>query len=585
MFALFDSNLPGAAGAGAWLLSQCSDEIRCSAQDDWRAALNRLEQAARNGAWVALALDYELGHVLERKLAGRLPAEGVLLRGWIFAQGEWLDEAACDAWLAARAGQGPHGCSAFTPAIAREDYLSRIERIRAYIAAGDCYQVNFTFPLLGHSYGNAAGLYRQLRAAQPVRYGAYIEHAEGAILSRSPELFLEREGDTLASLPMKGTAPRHTDPDALATSAKNRAENVMIVDLIRNDMGRLVPPGGVRVSQLCQVEGYSTVWQMISRVEASPVRASLAEIMEALFPCGSITGAPKIRAMEIIHELETRQTGPRGRYCGALGWIRPGGDFRFSVPIRTLLRAPDGAVKLQVGSGVVHDSVAADEWDECLLKGQFATRLPQDLRLIETLAYRPDLPEPLPRLALHLARLSDSARWLGFTFDPASARQLLAGVTGEAPLRLRLTLDQHGALQLEQFAFTQGAPGADPSVVLSPIAMDSRNPLLAHKTTARAVYDAELTRVMGAGHFDALFVNERGELTEGARSNLFLEIDGELLTPPLASGVLPGVLRRSLLDSGQAREAVLYPSDLHRAGATWVGNSLRGMISVRFINS
>ena len=576
-FALFDNNFDAAGQAGAWLLTDLVEEVVCHAPADWAASLTRLEAAARSGAWVALAASYELGYVIEPRLARHLPPDaGPLLTGWIFRHAEWLADAACDAWLAVRAGKDAGCTGALQPNIEKADYLRQIDRIRRYITDGDCYQVNFTFPLTGQAFGNPAALYRALRAAQPVRYGAFIAHAGGAILSRSPELFLARNGSHLASEPMKGTAPRNTDPARLAASEKDRAENVMIVDLIRNDMGRLAPPGGVRVENLCHVEAYPTVWQMSSRVVAEPVDADLATLFRALFPCGSITGAPKIRAMEIIRELEDT---PRGLYCGALGWLRPGGDFRFSVPIRTLLLDAAGTARLNVGSGVVHDSRPAPEWAECHLKARFLTTLPKNLRLIETLRFDPE--HGYPYLAEHLERISDSARCFGFPFDAATFRRLLADVAADQPLRVRVTLGQEGDLTLEHTPLTAGAPGAEPTVVLSPHPVASTDLLLRHKTTARALYDRELTRVIAAGHFDALFINEQGELTEGARSNLFVEKNGILLTPPCAAGLLNGVLRRRLLSEGKAREARLGPDELRRADAIFVGNGLRGLVQVR----
>lgn len=576
-FALFDDNQDA---FGAWLLTDLVDEIHCTTAADLPAVLAHLEAAARHGAWVALAARYELGYALEPRLAALGAANTApLVTGWIFRRAEWLGDDACDAWLTAQAGDAPGCVGALTPAIDRADYLARIARIRDYIAAGDCYQVNFTFPLTGPAFGHPAALYRALRAAQPVRYGAFIAHAGGAILSRSPELFLERHGRTLASRPMKGTAPRHTDPAALAASEKNRAENVMIVDLIRNDMGRLAPPGGVRVEDLCRVEPYPTVWQMTSRVVAEPVDASLPDIFRALFPCGSITGAPKIRAMEIIHELED---GPRGLYCGALGWIRPGGDFRFSVPIRTLHLDPAGTARLDVGSGVVFDSDPAAEWAECHLKARFLTALPKGLRLIETLRYEPGA--GFPFRAEHAARIAASAAELAFAFDPDAFGRLLDSVTGEVPQRVRVTLGQTGDFTLEQADLTTGAPRPNATAVISPHPVASHDRLLRHKTTARARYDAELARVMAAGHFDALFANERGELTEGARSNLFVERDGILLTPPTDAGLLNGVLRRRLLAEGRAREARLHLADLAGAEQIYLGNGLRGLVPVRIVD-
>ena len=580
-FALFDSRDDGSAPAGAWLLTQLREEVRCTDPDCWEACLQKLEDAARGGAWVALAAHYELGYAIEPRLRPLLPADhGPLVTGWIFEHAEWLDAAACEAWLTARAGSDVGGTGRLQPAISETDYLAQVERIRRYISAGDCYQVNLTFPLDGEAYGNPARLYQALRAAQPVNYGAFIAHPGGAILSRSPELFLERQGQRLASRPMKGTAPRHTDPAALAASEKDRAENVMIVDLIRNDMGRLAPPGGVRVDDLCRIEAYPTVWQMTSRVVAEPVNASLPEIFRALFPCGSITGAPKIRAMEIIRELEER---PRGLYCGALGWIRPGGDFRFSVPIRSLFIDTAGKARLDVGSGIVIDSRGDAEWAECHLKSRFLTTLPKGLRLIETLRFEPGLGYPF--LAEHLERLATSAAALGFPFDPQAFQGGLAQIHATDARRVRVTLGQEGDFSFENASLSAGAPGEAPTVVISPCRVNSQDLLLRHKTTARALYDTELARVMAAGHFDAVFLNEKGELTEGARTNVFVERGGVLLTPPLSAGLLDGVLRRRLLRQGRAREARLGLDDLLGAEAVFVGNGLRGLVRVRVAGS
>jgi para-aminobenzoate synthetase/4-amino-4-deoxychorismate lyase len=384
---------------------------------------------------------------------------------------------------------------------------------------------------------------------------------------------------------MKGTAARHTPPAALAASEKDRAENIMIVDLIRNDMGRLAPPGGVRVEDLFRIDPYPTVWQMTSRVIAEPVMADLGEIFGALFPCGSITGAPKIRAMEIIRELEAEA---RGLYCGALGWIRPGGDFRFSVPIRSLLIDKVGSARLNVGSGVVYDSIPASEWAECHLKSRFLTALPKGLRLIETLRYTPGSTPgqgSFPFLDEHRSRLKASARTFGFPFEEAAFLNLLDGINADKALRVRITLGPEGDFTLEQADLAMGTPATNPSIVLSPLRTSSSDILFRHKTTARALYDAELARVMGLGHFDALFMNEQGALTEGARSNLFVERDGILLTPPLEAGVLNGVLRQHLLQEGKAREAHLNLDDLRQAEAVFMGNGLRGLVRVRLENT
>jgi para-aminobenzoate synthetase/4-amino-4-deoxychorismate lyase len=582
-FALFDDNL---GRRGDLLLTELRDCIVWTAGDDLSAAFAAIEAARARGHWVALAAHYELAYALEPRLHARLPHDGTpLLTAWIFGRAQHPGAAAVRAGLdGALAKLVEHERLAGVAGLARNlpeaAHARAVERIRALIDAGDCYQVNFTFALTGEAYGDPLALYHVLREAQPVRYGAFIRHAQGAILSRSPELFVARHGTTLTCRPMKGTAARDTDPALLAASAKDRAENVMIVDLIRNDLGRLAPSGGVRVERLCDIEPYPSVWQMTSTVVAEPVAADLARLFAALFPCGSVTGAPKIRAMEIIDELEHEA---RGLYCGALGWIAPSGDFRFSVPIRTIVMDAERRIRLGLGSGIVADSQPPAEWAECLLKDRFLTQLRAPFGLIETLRCEPAAAEPYPLLDRHLARLTASAAYFGFPLDaPAVRAALLAQAAAVDGLhRVRLELDATGRVQLSATALAPAAGAPCPTVVFSPQRVASGNRLARHKTTARGLYERELTRVTQAGHFDALFCNEHDELAEGARSNVFLDMgDGVLHTPPLASGALDGVFRRKLLDEGRARETRLTRGDVHDAKAAYVANALRGLLRV-----
>jgi len=585
-FALFDDNLHD---RGDLLLPDLRDCIVCAAGDDPAAAFAAIEAARARGHWVALAAHYELGYALEPRLRARLPQDGTpLLTAWIFGRAEHPGAAAVRAGLdEARSGLVEHerlaGVAGLAHSLSGATHGRAVARIRELIEAGDCYQANFTFALTGEAYGDPLALYQVLRKAQPVRYGAFIRHAHGAILSRSPELFVERHGTALTCRPMKGTAARDTDPALLATSEKDRAENVMIVDLIRNDLGRLAPAGGVRVERLCDIEAYESVWQMTSTVVAEPVAADLARLFAALFPCGSVTGAPKIRAMEIIDELEHEA---RGLYCGALGWIAPSGDFRFSVPIRTIVMDAERRIRLGLGSGIVADSRPPAEWAECLLKGRFLTQLRAPFGLIETLRCEPAAAEPYPLLDRHLSRLAASAAYFGFPLDVAAVRAALlaqAAVVDDLH-RVRLELDATGHFRVSAAALAPPAGAPCPTVVFSPQRVASGNRLARHKTTARALYERELARVTQAGHFDALFCNERDELAEGARSNVFVERgDGVLHTPPLASGALDGVYRRKLLDEGRARETRLTRGDLHGAHIIYVANALRGLVRVALV--
>lgn len=526
-------------------------------------------------SWVVVALEYELGYLLEPRSApaGWQPGEAVLARFWRFRQRESLTAEEAEHWLTAHAAGQAAGIGGWQPAMARESYFSTVDRIKRLIFAGDCYQVNFTFPLDFAWFGTPLALYARLRDRQPVRYGGFVGDAQGGVVSLSPELFLERKGEYLHTRPMKGTAPRSEPVEQLRNSAKDRAENLMIVDLLRNDLGRVAENGSVFVDRLFDIEDYPTVWQMVSAISARVGQCDFEAILRALFPCGSITGAPKIRAMQIAADLEV---APRGLYTGALGWLAPDGDFRLNVAIRTLVMAADGRGCLGVGSGIVADSQADAEWRECLLKANFLRDCDPGVLLIETLRRENGV---YPRLAGHLARLRRSAAWLGFVLDETQVLELLGGQPTEGCWRVRLTLGKNGQLAVQSCSLPEESPGPR-LACLAAEAIDSTYPLRAHKTTDRAIYDAALAEIGGdPAMFDVVFFNERGEVAEGARSTVFVERDGLLLTPPLSSGALPGVLRAELLTQGRAREAVLTRDDL--AGGFWLGNALRGLIRVK----
>ena len=580
-FAFFENNFdPDGDGI---VLEGLKQTIAPGHPDELPDAFARIEKFVHDGMWMALALGYGLGLALEPRLRNRHRDTRVpLLHAWVFEHCTTLDRRSTDAWLQARLEALPvdsraAGLGGLEPALGYEQYAARIERIRRYIEAGDVYQVNLTFPMHGEAYGHPLALYARLRETQPARYGGLVHHAGRWVLSRSPELFVERIGKRITTKPMKGTAPRSAPPESLTTSAKERAENVMIVDLIRNDLGRLVPAGGVKVRSLFDVEAYPTVWQMTSTVEAEPVSASLEATVRALFPCGSVTGAPKIRAMEIIDELESAD---RGLYCGALGWISPGGACRWNVAIRTVEIDRARHARLGIGSGVTHDSTPRGEWDECLVKARFA-KPPASFDLFETMLAREGT---VPLLDAHLARLTNSARWFGFPVDvEAITRDVRqrAALLGNAPHRLRLVLRPYGGHALESAPLPPLLPL--PTVVLSPHRVPAHDSRARHKTTARSLYDRELKRVVAAGHFDALFFNTAGKLAEGARTNVVLQLDGVLRTPPLEDGVLDGVMRGRLLAEERVRVKSLEAEDLQRAERIFVSNALRGLVEVRWV--
>ncbi len=571
MYAFFEDRQAGAGAPAAWLFEAPVDCLEVHDRAELQRTLTRLSAEPR---WTVASLAYELGYLLEAHSAPAdwSPTCGVpLARFWRFARCRTLDAAEAEAWLQREAGDAAAGVGGLAPEMAEADYLRAVERIRQLIFAGDCYQVNLTLPLRGTWFGPPLALYARLRRCQPVRYGGFVGDARQGLVSLSPELFFEKNGPRLRTRPMKGTAPRSEPPEQLLQSAKDRAENLMIVDLLRNDLGRVARPGSVSVDRLFEIEAYPTLWQMVSEISAEVGEVSFGDLLQALFPCGSITGAPKIRAMQVAGELEM---APRGPYTGALGWLAPDGDCRLNVAIRTLELAADGRARLGVGSGIVADSQGPAEWRECLLKAQFLRQCDPGLRLIETLR-RED--GRYPRLDGHLARLRGSAGWFGFPFDEAALRRQLDAQPAGGRWRVRVTLGRDGIAAVEAFPLEDTS--AARVAALAAERIDSSDPLRRHKTTARTVYEAALQALAGDLEvFDAVFLNERGEVAEGARSNIFVERDGLLLTPPLASGALPGVLRAELLAAGRAREAVLWPADL--AGGFWLGNALRGLIRV-----
>ncbi|MCO8626778.1 aminodeoxychorismate synthase component I [Burkholderia multivorans] len=578
----------------------CTDPARLDALD---AAL---AQDLRDGLHAVVVGDYEFGRNLQRAQPGHAP-----LRFLLYARCERLSRAEVDAWLAAQDGADTPsiaGVAHVRKSVTRDAFGAAIAAVHDALRAGDSYQINYTYRLNFDVFGTPLALYRRLRARQPVRYGALIALPDGAwVVSCSPELFVEKHGELLRARPMKGTAPRSADPQQDAASAaflandpKNRAENVMIVDLLRNDVSRIARTGTVRVPALFSVEPYASVWQMTSTVEAGwRDGTTFADMLRALFPCGSITGAPKHKTMQLIDAIETT---PRGLYTGTIGWLDAPreaaaacGDFCLSVAIRTLtLDAPPASAPagddrrrgtMGVGAGIVLDSVAADEYAECELKARFLTDADPGFQLFETTcATRADGIRHVDR---HLARLQRSADAFGFRFDADALRRAIdtrcAALDGDGPYRMKLSLAKDGTLDIVAAAL-KPLPAGPVRVWLAAdhgfAPTRANDALLLHKTTRRADYDRAWQAAEALGGFDMLFVNERGELTEGGRSNLFVKLDGQWVTPPLASGVLPGVMRAVLLDDPAfgAVERIVTRDDLARAQALLLTNALRGAL-------
>lgn len=544
------------------------------------AALAAMQASLDAGHHLAGYFAYELGLVLEPSLQRRLPTTRTLPLLW-FAQFDAppreLAPGDADAlWPGERAYMTP-----LKFAWDRATYHQRFAAVMAAIRAGDIYEANLSMRARFRLTGNAAALYAQLRKRARAPYGAFVDDGEHQLLSLSPEMFFALQADgTLISRPMKGTAPRAADAardlalrEGLRNSAKERAENLMIVDLLRNDLGKIATTGSVEVSRLFAIEAYPTVYQMTSTIRATKLRGcGVGEIIRALFPCGSVTGAPKIRAMEIIRELED---SPRGAYCGAIGAFAPDGSARFNVAIRTLTITGHTG-ELGIGGAIVADSRPDSEYEECLLKARCVTQIRRPLALLETLRYTGC---DWPRRARHLQRLKTSAHALGIPFDAAKVTAVLDDAVANAPAsprRVRLTLHEDGTPVVTTSALP--APVTCMRFLIAPQRIRSDDPLNGHKTNWREGHERALAWARARGADEAIVLNERDEVSEGSYTSVFIERGGHLLTPPLASGALPGCLRAELLASNRCSEAVLTPADLQGAERIYLGNSLRGLI-------
>ncbi|MFZ5766373.1 MAG: aminodeoxychorismate synthase component I [Thermodesulfobacteriota bacterium] len=575
---------------------------------DPRRFLDEAQQWLSRGYYLAGWLSYELGYLLEPTLTGLARrANGAPLARLLACRQPIIFDHNDPAGLRRALtdlcpedspvpADDAYVISNSRLSLTKADYVRAIKRIRDYIKAGDTYQVNYTLKYLFDFTGSAEALYLALRRSQSVGYGAFLRSAAHHILSLSPELFFRQMGPTITVRPMKGTLARGrtlTEDEEkrrlLASDRKNRSENVMIVDLLRNDLGRLCRAGTVRVSSLFDVETYETLLQMTSTITGELAgEVSLHALFAALFPCGSVTGAPKIRTMEIIRELEPEA---RGVYTGAIGYLTPDGEAVFNVPIRTVV-LHGNAGEMGVGSGIVYDSEPEREWQECRLKANFLLAPRPCFDLIETLLWQPAGGFWL--LEEHLTRLADSAAYFRYPCRLTEIRTLLtnedAKLRGQSDhQRLRLLLDRQGHVTVS--VTPCGGPPATcddggndvPRIIFATSRTSSTDIFLFHKTTHREIYERERSRAMEGGYYEVLFCNERGEVTEGAISSVFIRQGDVLYTPPLTCGLLPGILRGHLL-AGTAplvREKILFPDDLARAEAIYVGNSVRGLVRVR----
>jgi para-aminobenzoate synthetase/4-amino-4-deoxychorismate lyase len=545
--------------------------------------LRAAEGAAARGLWVAGFVAYEAAPGLDAALPVRPRPEGDpfedLPLAW-FAMFEGRQETVLP--------EPPHDApasdaSAWTPSAGRDAYDSTVEQIRERIAAGITYQVNHTLRLRARIEGDPHGLYRDLCYAQRGAYSAYLDLGRYRILSASPELFFRLDGDVVTTKPMKGTAARGRWPEedeliraSLRGSVKDRAENAMIVDLLRNDIGRIARAGSVRWSDVFEAERYETVWQLTSTVSATlRPDVALPDVFRALFPCGSVTGAPKVSTMGIIAELED---SPRGVYCGTVGYLAPFGEpgprARFNVAIRTVVHdAQTGMAEYGTGGGITWDSRASAEYDELVAKAKVLTVRRPPFRLLETLLHEPG--KGYRRMSEHLARLRASAEYQGFAFDPEAVQAALDREARRFPskaARVRLLLDRRGKVE------TGGAPmPRSPEPVRLAIdaghPVDPSDPFLFHKTTLRDGYERARERHPAAD--DVILVNTRGEVTETTIANLAVRISGVWFTPPLDCGLLPGCEREALIADGKLRERVITVDELRGAEELAIFSSVR----------
>ena len=567
-----------------------------------QGCLAEISQALGRGEFVVAAFAYELGRLIHQLPARVSQSHHAhpLIEAWSFANFKKLSKQEVDHSISQKLLDLDHsqisaGVMDVHESLDEKRFSADIGVIQEYIRSGDCYQINHTYRITGKTYGVPLALYSRLRDRQPGRFGAYIEHEDHFLLSQSPELFIARDGDTLKAMPMKGTASALTaQASSLSDDPKNQAENVMIVDLLRNDLSRISLPGSVSVPNLFAVARHGDVLQMTSTVQGQiKPDTSLFDIFKAVFPCGSVTGAPKKRSMEIIQELEPED---RGYYCGALGWLDPNGNFALSVPIRTIEVAMDSqshasTFTLGVGAGITNDSAAAQEWQECRIKAAFLMDLTSATGLFETIAISKG--EAL-RLSDHLDRMQASALSLRIAFDFDLAEKLVlhacASLDKNLSYRLRLDLAASGELSVTSAVIHQTSEPVKifwaKDILPGDVTMFSGDALLQHKVSHRTLYDQAWQEAVKQGGFDALFVNEQGLVTEGGRTSIFIKPQGstEWLTPPISAGLLPGVMRAALLadPSMNAREANLTINDVSMAEEIILSNALRGAIKAHF---
>lgn len=587
-FVLLETNRFDKDNERSYLFSNPAEIIASYKPEDVKKNLFEVEGYVSKGYYAAGFISYEAGFSFEDDLKGLetdrsfpLLWFGIYKKPRIFARGDRV--------VFRHDAETRYSIKNLRPNITKDKYIHNIKKIKHFIRKGDTYQVNYTFKYKFDFSGSMYGFYEDMKAKQSVSYSAFIKTQEFSILSLSPELFFRRRDSRIEVRPMKGTFDRGRDLEEdeyniklLEHSLKNRSENVMIVDLLRNDLGRISRTGTVRTEKLFKVERYETLLQMISIVKSSLKKnITLYDLFKAIFPSGSVTGAPKISTMKIIDSLENED---RHIYTGGIGFLAPGGESVFNVAIRTALidmRAKKG--EMGVGSGIVYDSDPEKEFEECKLKTKFIDGKQKVFKLIETILWKRNIGYFL--LGLHLERMSSSAEYFGFICDAKAIirrlKELEKRYFNGYDYRVRLLLDKDGKLEVS-FKRIDKSPGLAMARFSSRMTY-SGDIFLYHKTTNREVYDEEYKKGHNKGYFDVIFTNEKGEVTEGSITNIMIKKGRTYYTPPVRCGLLNGVFRRYILETKNIPvvEKVLYKEDIRKADEIYMLNSVRGMVRVK----
>ena len=567
-------------------------KIKCTHQDQIKVSLVEIKKAQKAGYHLVGYFSYELGYFLQPILKQYAPSQinFPLINLYIFSEVRSLNASEINNFLSPFSDSS--NCSFIYDlkvGLSGPEYFKKIKKIKTLIKEGDTYQVNFTTKSHFSFTGGTLNLYKNLRKNQKVEYGGFFNFDEHQILSFSPELFIKKEGTKIYSKPMKGTLKRGSDEvedkklkSQLQNEIKTRAENVMIVDLIRNDLGQISNTGSVKVKKLCQIEEYETLFHLTSTVE-SKVNKDLEwiEILTSLFPCGSVTGAPKINTMKIISQLESE---PRGVYSGALGYITPENDFCFNVSIRTCVLHSESKAEMGIGSGIIWDSKATEEYKETLLKAQFLTNLNLKFRILESLLLQED--GNILYLEEHLERMQKSAFVFGFPFSKnvfqAKLIAFAEDVTSSTEHKLRVELSLSGEFEINYKPILQEKQHKVSYIKISHLKVDKSDIFRFHKTTRRNLFEKAQQLFKEEDLYDFLFLNREGELTEASRHNVFIQKKNIWYTPPVDVGLLNGIMRQKILSDTKKRTKiqVLKPEDLEEADAIYLTNSVRGIVQV-----